>query len=232
MKRPFDKFFHAAMLYTLEVLMEESGALMGYTESDEMTLMWYSEEYKSQTFFDGKIAKMNSVLAGLCAAKFNDLWGKYCDGDYLKAVPGFPVFDCRVWQVPSKMEAANVFVWRELDATRNSIQMAAQSVCSDKELHGKNVKEQQEMMFQRAGINWNDYDDKFKRGQYLRRQKLLRSFTEREIEKLPEYHEARTNPDLRIERQVIAELKMPTITKVTNRVEVFFDGADPVVEEE
>lgn len=67
-----------------------------------------------------------------------------------------PVFDCRVWQVPSKEEAINNFMWRELDAKKNSISMSARTYYSHDELHGKTADEMQEMLWQK-GVNWNNY---------------------------------------------------------------------------
>src|SRR5581483_5540743 len=103
-----------------------------------------------------------------------------------------PMFDARVWNVPSQDEAANYFLWRERDARKNSVAMAAQSVCSHRELQNKNGSDMQEMLFQR-GINWNDYPPQFKRGTFVRRKLVERPFTAAELEKLPAGHEARGN---------------------------------------
>jgi tRNA(His) 5'-end guanylyltransferase len=72
-------------------------------------------------------------------------------------------FDARVFQIPSRTEVENYFIWRQQDATRNSISSVAQSLYSHKELNGKKTNEMQEMIFQK-GINWNDYDFREKRG--------------------------------------------------------------------
>jgi tRNA(His) 5'-end guanylyltransferase len=45
-------------------------------------------------------------------------------------------FDARVFQIPQKVEVENYFIWRQQDATRNSISSVAQSMYSPKELHG------------------------------------------------------------------------------------------------
>ena len=78
-----------------------------------------------------------------------------------------PMFDSRPFQVPNKLEAENYFIWRQQDTVKNSIPSLAQTLFSHKELHGKNDKEKQEMMFQKSGINWNDYDPKLKRGRMI-----------------------------------------------------------------
>jgi tRNA(His) 5'-end guanylyltransferase len=72
-------------------------------------------------------------------------------------------FDARVFQIPSRIEVENYFIWRQQDAVRNSISSVAQSLYSHKELNGVKTNEMQEMIFQK-GINWNDYDFRKKRG--------------------------------------------------------------------
>ena len=145
-------------------------------------------------------------------------------------MPGFahrnPTFDARVWSVPNRTEGANVFVWREWDATKNSVSMAAQEHYSHNELHGKHGGDMQEMLFQK-GINWNDYPACFKRGTYMQRRKVSRPFTTDELERLSPKHEARANPNLMVERSEVAELDLPPITTIENREAVIFDGAQP-----
>jgi tRNA(His) 5'-end guanylyltransferase len=139
----------------------------------------------------------------------------------------FAFFDCRVWSVPTLVEAANVFVWRELDATKNAISMAAQHYFSHKQLQGKHGNEMQEMLFSNHGVNFNDYPSFFKRGSYLRRVKRLVKFTAEEIDKLPPKHEARFDSNLHVERHVVERVELPPIPKIVNKVDVLFNGADP-----
>lgn len=225
--RPYDKGFHDLMLDVTLYLVRETGAHIGYTQSDEISLIFYSGDYKSQIFFDGRIMKMVSILAAMATLRFN-----YSKDEYLmsKTLPRQdPMFDCRVWNVPNKVEACNVLYWRELDATRNSVTMAAQSYFSDKELHGKGGSDKQEMLFTK-GVNWNDYPNFFKRGQYVQRRKVVRKFTSSELDSLPPKHAARANPDLMVERTDVVMLDMPPFGKVANKVEVVFEGAEPIVE--
>jgi len=244
--RPFDTYFHYLMVETAKYLVEETCANMGYTQSDEISLVWYSDSYESQIFFDGRIQKMNSVLASMASVKFNSLLFKLAEdlnmqsedreeNDYAHIwqdkVDLMPLFDCRVWQVPTLMEAVNVFQWREWDATKNAISQAASAYYSHKELMDKNSSEKQEMLFKR-GINFNDYSSWFKRGTYIQRKKVVREFTTDEIEILPLKHEARSNPSLLVERTEVKLLDMPILSKVINRVDVFFKGVEPVVEQD
>jgi len=197
-------------------------AVCGYTQSDEITLAWYSKDPKSQIYFDGRIQKMCSTLAASCSVRFNRLLPEYLP----EKADEEPTFDCRIWQLPTREEAANVFLWREFDATKNSITMAAQSFYSHKELMGKNGSEKQEMLFQK-NVNWNNYPAFFKRGSYVQRRIVRTRPTLEELALLPEKHHARLNPDLEIERSEYVRLEMPTFRQVTNRVQVLFDGAAP-----
>jgi len=225
--RPYDKTLRDMMVDTTRYLVDISGACMGYTQSDEISLVIYSDSMKSQIYFNGRIMKLVSILAAKATAKFLQLVVEKCPHKFDE----LPVFDCRVWNVPTLIEAANSFLWREMDATKNSISMAAGSCYSHNELNGKSGSEKQEMLWEK-GINWNDYPEYFKRGVFIRRVKRLSRFSPEEIEVLPEKHEARFNSNLLIERTVIERVDMPPFRKVTNRVDVVFNGANPIVKTE
>lgn len=224
LKRPFDDRMHRMMVETTRYLVEETGALVGYTQSDEISLAWKSDDIKSQILFDGRTMKMVSVLASMATARFNQILP-----DYIAEKTGrLPVFDCRVWNVPNEVEAANYFLWRDMDATRNSIQMAGQAVFSHRSLQGLNVDAIKDKLLVEKGINWNDYHPSFKRGTWIRKQRVVRPYTGKELEQLPAKHNARQNPNLMVERWNISELEMPPFRRVSNRVEVVFEGADPI----
>ena len=220
--RPYDERLSNLMVAVTEFLVDESCAKIGYSQSDEITLIFYSDDLESQIFFTGKPYKMISILAAMASTKFNELLPEYIP----EKAQYIALFDCRVWSVPDKEEAVNVLVWREQDATRNSISMAAQSNYSHKKLQNKNTDEMQEMLFQK-GINWNDYPPFFKRGTYVQRTKVVRKFTVDELDKLPQKHNARSNPDLMVERTIVKVLDMSPILQVENRLDVVFDGSSP-----
>jgi tRNA(His) 5'-end guanylyltransferase len=161
----------------------------------------------------------------MATAKFNQ--------EIHKFYPDKPLaeFDCRVWNVPNRTEAANTILWREFDATKNSISMAARAYYSDKQCLGKNSSEKQDMLMEK-GVNWNDYPVFFKRGTYAKRVVVNRTLTPDELKDLPEHHNARKNPDMVVTRTEIKEIYMPVFSKVVNREEVIFDGAKPILEEE
>lgn len=171
MTKPYDVCMSTIMQEVTQYLVKETGAKIGYTQSDEISLVFLQDNSDSDVFFSGKKQKMISVLAGLATAKFVqlaiDLFPEECDKT-------LPVFDCRVFQVPSKVEAVNCFVWRSQDAIRNSIQMAGRAEFSHKELDHKSSKDILDMLINDKGINWNNYPKFFKEGSFWQRVKYER----------------------------------------------------------
>lgn len=222
--RPFDKRLSDLMIATTAFLAKETNASIGYTQSDEITLVWYSTEIKSQVFFDGKIQKMNSQLSALATAFF--LKG------IIATIPEkahlLPTFDSRVWQVPTQKEACACLLWRELDASKNSISMATRAHFSTKAMMGKKSAEMHDMLHSK-GVNWNDYPTHFKRGSYIQRRKVITTFSPAELEKLPEKHAARTNPGLQVERQIWDVIELPRFASLENPCDVVFKGAAPKI---
>ena len=222
MERPYDPGFSACMVDTTVALVKETNACMGYTQSDEITLAWHSTDIKSQVWFDGRIQKMVSQLAAQATLHFYRL--------VLARMPDYadrlPTFDARAWQVPNRTEGANVFLWREWDATKNSLSMAADAHYSHKELHGKNGADKHDLLMAK-GVNWNDYPTFFKRGTYVQRRTVLRPFTATEIESLPAKHQARADPTLTVERSEWGIVAMPPLGSLSNREAVIFEGAKP-----
>lgn len=224
LRKPYDPRMTRLMAEVTAYLVDETNALAGYCQSDEISLVWLSTDPKSQILFNGRVQKLVSILAALATAKFNQLLPKHLP----EKAGVMPVFDCRVWNVPNKMEAANTFLWREADATRNAVNAAGQANFSHKELQGKHPGQVQEMLWSQKGINFNDYPAEFKRGVWVRKVRVQKPFTAEEIEKLPQRHAARTNPGLLVERWELQEIDMLPFGRVANRVEVLFDGVAPV----
>lgn len=222
--RPFDEGLHLTMVQTATALIEETNALLAYTQSDEISLLLYTDKPSTQLYFDGKWSKLVSLIASVATLHFQKRCATWLDKSFIAKQP---MFDCRVWNVPTKEEVANYFLWREQDATRNSISMAAQALYSHNELHGKDSREMQEMMWQK-GVNWNDYPPQQKRGTYIQRKVISTPFTADELASLPPKHHAHQNPSLAIERSRIKEVDLPIMSTISNRVEVIFNGAEPL----
>jgi tRNA(His) guanylyltransferase len=167
LKKPFDEGLMEDMDETTKYLCENiQGAKIGYVQSDEISILITDyDELSTSAWFDYNIQKMCSIAASLATAKFNELRReRFVDqrGGFMRP-PGLALFDARIMVIPYDEEVVNYFIWRQQDATRNSISMAAQSMYSHSELNGKKAADMQEMIFQK-GVNWNDYPTRFKRG--------------------------------------------------------------------
>ncbi|HWO24516.1 MAG TPA: tRNA(His) guanylyltransferase Thg1 family protein [Kofleriaceae bacterium] len=221
LRRPYEHGLSVAMIETARYLVQEMIALVGYTQSDEITLAWYEPSQSASDYaFDGRFQKLASVLAGMASARFGKLIAEHLPGKASET----PHFDCRVWQVPTLEDAADVFVWREDDATKNSITMAAGAHYADHELEGKNSSVKQEMLWQK-GVNWNDFPTFFKRGTYLQRRTAARTLTEEERARIPEAH--RPPLGATFQRTQVVELELPPVRQIANLGAVLFERAEP-----
>lgn len=173
MDKPFDKEFSNAMDEAAKYLCEQLHPKFAYTQSDEISLLFTDfENINEELMFDGKVQKIASISASLATAKFNQEMLKsqiisIDDATQMwRAVEKFKpaAFDARVFIIPDFREVNNYFIWRQKDATRNSISMAGHAELGPSAIKHKNTSEIQEMLFQEKGINWNDYPEKFKRG--------------------------------------------------------------------
>ena len=223
---PFDPRLSELMVRTTSWLARETNACAGYTQSDEISLLWLSEREGQQIFFDGRIQKMVSQLASLATAYFNRELPGHLPAAYADRLP---TFDARVWSVPTAAEAANYFLWRERDALKNSIAMAARHHFSHSQLRNKNGAEMRQMLLAK-GVDWNGYPAFFRRGSLIQRRTVSRPFSAEELEVLPAKHEARRNPSLRVERTDYVRVDMPDLDRVKNREDVLFRGATPELE--
>lgn len=218
--RPFDARLSRAMIDTTCHLVQETHASIGYCQSDEISLAFPNEDPAKAVLFDGRVQKLCSILAALASAKFNQLIATSLP----EKAHLLPVFDARAWSVPNLDVAAEHFVWREADATRNSLTMAAYAHYSHRELHKAGAARKHEMLHAK-GVNWAHYPAFFKRGTYVRRETTLRELSEQELARIPEKHRPR-GP---VMRSRVCELEMPPIAQLKNLKEVLFLGAAPVV---
>jgi len=193
LNKPFDDGLIADMQETTKFLCDNvQGCKLGYTQSDEITLVLTDyDNLQTDAWFDYNVQKMTSVSASIATAKFNQLRlqrhfnksqkevdvinkSNFFDYDSVRvdnvgAQQKLAFFDSRVFQIGEKEEVVNSLIWRQQDAERNSIQMLAQSLYSQKQLHGKNTSVLQDMCWQK-GQNWNDLDSSKKRGSLILKQ--------------------------------------------------------------
>ena len=186
MNKPFDDVFVKTMQDTMKYLCENvQGCVLGYTQSDEISLVLTDyTELTTDAWFGNNLQKMCSVSASMATLAFNKAFNdnivKYIDNnldancgvtkdltEYTKILINArnkgAMFDSRVFTIP-KEEVCNALIWRQQDATRNSIQSVGQANFSQKELHGKSCNDIQDMLMIQKGINWNDYSTTLKRG--------------------------------------------------------------------
>lgn len=219
--RPYERGLSLAMIETARTLVAELNALVGYTQSDEITLAWYEPaDSVSDYLFDGRFQKLASVAAGLASARFGQLVREHLPGK----AGATPHFDCRVWQVPSLADAADVFVWREDDAGKNSISMAAGAYYADAELDGQHSGRKLELLAH-AGVDWHAYPAFFQRGTYLQRRPHQRALTDDELARIPAAH--RPPPGTLVERHHVVALDLPPVRTLANLTAVLFERADP-----
>ena len=189
-KRPFDEILIKTMQETTKYLCENiQGCVLGYTQSDEISLVLVDyQRFETSAWFDYEIQKMCSIAASMTTMAFNRIFAKNVKEydmewkcgltpqsveiqkahyDYMevlnKAVEKGAMFDARVFNIP-KEEVTNCVYWRQLDASRNSIQMVGQANFSHKELHCKTCNDIQDMLMLQKNINWNDFPTHQKRG--------------------------------------------------------------------
>lgn len=188
LKKPFDDDLMDDMDETAKYLCKNiMGVRLAFIQSDEISLILTDfENIKKEAWFDNNLQKICSISASMATSKFNNLRliRKFnavmpFNSDIIKNIK-LAEFDSRVFQIPQKQEVINYLIFRQQDTTRNSIQSVAQSLYSPKELNGKNTSQLQEMIFQK-GINWNDYDAKYKRGRVIVKQEIVKNNTTRNV---------------------------------------------------
>ena len=191
-KRPFDDILMKSMQETAKYMCENiQGAKFAYVQSDEITIILVDyDTLETDCWFNYRTDKLCSISASMATMAFNrifvknvDEWGRLTfpnwdeggtneevDVDFLKlndayqrAIGKGAMFDARCFNIP-KEEVTNLIYWRQLDATRNSIQMVGQANFSHKELQNKTCNMIQDMLHEQKGINWNDYPTVCKRG--------------------------------------------------------------------
>ena len=186
---PFDPRLHKIFDLLTERVARHTGAQLGYTQSDEISLYWTTD----RAFFEGKSQKIASVCAAYTSVQFNQLASTHGLADRLAASPHF---DCRVWSVPTFSDVGEVFTWRFNDAVRNSAHRQAREYYSHHELHRVSTRKIQRMLAER-NIVW---DDRFRFGLFVRPVTVTGPIQDYELDQLPEKHHMRTNPSMEVTR--------------------------------
>jgi len=145
--------FIEQMIETAKAIMSEiQGCNFCYSQSDEISfLLTDYKTIRTDPWFDYDIRKLISISAGMASAVFTKQFNEIA------------CFDSRCFSIPQD-DVCNYFIWRQLDATRNAIQMAGREYFSHKSLHKVNCDQIQEKLFQEKNVNFNDYPIIRKRG--------------------------------------------------------------------
>ena len=183
-KKPFDEDFIRMMNETAIFLCENvQGAKVAYVQSDEISLLLKKDSPEGDIFFGGRLCKMQSIIASLATAKFNQLMTVYSlkktaeyyeDNLYAMSfideeITEMPLyqFDCKVWDVDTANDALAWFLFRNIDCVKNSKQQAAQTWLSHKELLNKQTDEQIALLKDVYGVDWYDFHQSQKYGRVI-----------------------------------------------------------------
>lgn len=182
--KPFDEILALTMQKTMLALCKlVQGCVLGYTQSDEITLVLTDyTKLETSAWFDYDIQKVCSVSASIATLAFNrcflnEIQKKYesiselTASVYYQAWLKGALFDARCFNIP-KEEVTNCLLWRQQDATRNSINAVGQAYFSHRELQGLNVNQIQDKLFKEKGINWSDLPIYLKRGSCCIKQEI------------------------------------------------------------
>lgn len=177
-RKPFDDSFIEMMNQTAVYLCENvQGCQLAYVQSDEISLLIKKNNPEGDVFFGGRLCKMQSIIASLASAKFNQLMMIYnitgedgtCDvymdnteivDEIVNVIHDSPLyqFDCKVWDVDSANDAMAWFLFRNIDCIRNSKQQTAQTYLTHKELIGLDTDKQIDLLLNKTNVDWNTFD--------------------------------------------------------------------------
>lgn len=152
--RPMDEAFHKAMVKITIALCEEiTNARIGYTQSDEISILVYPKYVTSQPFFGNRLCKILSVLSGLASVTLYKELLAGPHADRLRESSITPTFDARAFVIPVH-DAPNAFLWRVRDAAKNSVSAFAEAHFSSRELENVNTTDRIGMLLAKD-VDWN-----------------------------------------------------------------------------
>lgn len=198
--KPNDERLHNAMVETTKDLVRTFQFLTGFTQSDEITLIFAPNQkeddgitLKSNYFFNGKVQKIASVLASFTAVRFTfymmkifselEVTNKLTPHDitlFNKIKKMTAHFDARVFNLPDEGEVLNNIMWRSrFDCVRNSVSSLAHANFKYKEIHGLGTNKLKEKLLTEKSINWDSYPHWYKYGTFIKRQLVEKNINEK-----------------------------------------------------
>lgn len=176
--KPFDDMFIKMMNETAKYLCENiQGAKFAYTQSDEISILITDfDTPMTDSYFSFRLCKMQSLIAAMATAKFNQMYAKLAN-DYkgfglkkfdMKEYPTC-TFDCKVWTVPNANDAYAWFLYRQTDCIKNSKAQTAQTFIPHDTLKHLNADEMINLCKETKGIDWYDYPNDRKYGRVIKK---------------------------------------------------------------
>ena len=175
-KKPSDDILIEAMQQTMLTLCKEiQGCVLGYTQSDEITLVLTDyKNLETAAWFDYDVQKICSVSASIATLAFNRSFAKQCalyapshstdiNNAHINSIYNGALFDSRCFNVP-KEEVTNCILWRQQDAIRNSINSVGQTNFPHKELQGLSTDQILGKLLEEKQIDWNKLPVHLQRG--------------------------------------------------------------------
>jgi tRNA(His) 5'-end guanylyltransferase len=160
LERPYCRSLAQALdTAALALAAEMMGCKFAFGQSDEYSFLATDFETESaRMWFDGNVQKIASVSASIFTAAFARAF----------ASEQRATFDARVLLIPQASEVEKYFIWRQLDASANSLNMLASAHYGHEELLGKTEAQKHDLLHAK-GLNWAKEPTDFKRGRVVRR---------------------------------------------------------------
>lgn len=175
--RPFDQGLTNDMNATAVVLCEKlSGAQLGYVQSDEISILLTDFTTPvTEAWYDNNLQKVVSISASIATTAFNKHRLLRINSEDPECFE-WANFDSRAFSIPDRIEVSNYFIWRQLDAMRNSVSMVARSHFSHNDLEGQGGKEMKQMLLNK-GVDWNQINEGFKYGRAIVKKQISKDIT-------------------------------------------------------
>lgn len=179
-EKPFESRVHLAMCETTKDLVNNFHAITGYTQSDEITLVFplnsVGEDGNliSNYIFGGKVVKICSILASYATVRFNFhmlmIFENETDLGLLQKIKKMTAhFDARVFNLPNTNEILNNILWRSsFDCVRNSVSNLAHCHFPQKEILKIGTQSLKKKLLEK-GIDWEKMPDSFKYGSFIKK---------------------------------------------------------------
>ncbi|MFX4300034.1 aminoacyl-tRNA hydrolase [Pseudosulfitobacter pseudonitzschiae] len=181
-EKPFDQVLSKAMRATCAYLVEETQARLGYVQSDEISLVLMPRSDEDEILFSGRVQKLASVCAAMATARFTQaLLPTHAD----KLASDMPVFDARVWQVPSAYEAVNSVLWRVFDAQKNGVSAACRSIATPAEMKGLSSEMMIDLMASRGLEFYLDIQTEDRLGMIFQKKNVQTYLEDHVLQRIP-----------------------------------------------